>query len=159
MGDEKAEQKIEKKEIERKKRLFLFGKREIKLICKKTGTYRELKKRILQTYNLTVNEDSYLPKGKLLCLWNAKTIETVHACMSNKQIWLTIGQIPTSLHLLLLKSSMNWGWIDGRIILNVLEVSALALYSRSLISKPAFSSCFIIKQIRERKRWLSFPIF
>ena len=73
MGDEKAEQKIEKKEIERKrsereKRLFLFGKREIKLICKKTGTYRELKKRILQTYNLTVNEDSYLPKGKLLCL-------------------------------------------------------------------------------------------
>ena len=73
MGDEKAEQKIEKKEIERKriereKRLFLFGKREIKLLCKKTGTYRELKKRILQTYNLTVNEDSYLPKGKLLCL-------------------------------------------------------------------------------------------
>ena len=40
---------------------------------------------------LTGDEGSYLPKGKLLCLWKYKTIRQ---CMKgNNQIWMAIGQI------------------------------------------------------------------
>ena len=53
---------------------------------------------------LTGDEGLYLPKGKLLCLLNYKTIKSVH-----------VGQLPnlinnwadTSLHLLLLKCSID----------------------------------------------------
>ena len=67
------------------------------------GSLREMKARIC-------------PSGKLLCLWKFKTIETVHR---GQQPNLFDHWADTSLHLLLLKSSMGMsfyqpGPIEGK---------------------------------------------
>ena len=50
------------------------------------------------------DEGTYLPNGRLVCLWNAKTIETVH---EGQKPNLFDNWADTNLHLLLVKSSTN----------------------------------------------------
>ena len=85
-------------------------------------------------------EGSCLPDVKLMCFWNAKSIETVHEGQKPNMFdnWADM-----SLHLLLLKRSMpnlmfhNYGRLDSQVVF-ILDFWTLVRYVQALVMTISF---------------------